>query len=331
MDLSVIGDISTIDWQLDDGVNLSMINDIARNRFYDSIIGQDIRDRCAVDIGFGTGLLTMLALKHGARHVVAYEGDAHRWRLGMNIIKDLGLEDRIDLRWARFQYSDIKELANRIFFAEVVNGNLFQEGLWNILPNHPKLDFRPNQYHLDLYVMEISLESATLLKHPLTESVFHPGVETWPGFVDRVNHYRAGSDPQHWTESLQSGINEFDYHCETIWGWMPHMRFIQTCSPVAGYYIDVNQNTVTTWNDQGRFTRLRDRDVRDIAVDITVSARDQHCCLIVPRASMCHNGQRLYLDQSHWGPVQSPVIIRDFVGRATVTHDVRSGNIKYSL
>lgn len=331
MNLSAIGDISTIDWQRDDGVNLDMINDITRNRFYDAVIGHDMHGKCAVDIGFGTGLLTMLALKHGAQHVIAYEGDAHRWKLGTNIIQDLGLGDRIELRWARFQHSDIKESANRIFFSEVVNGNLFQEGLWNILPNQSNLDFRPNQYYLDLYVMEISLESAMLLKHPPRESVFHPGVEIWPGFIDQVNYYRSGSAPQHRIDSLQSGINEFDYHRETIWGWMPHMKIMQTCSPVAGYCIDIRRNKVSMWNDQGRYTRFRDHDVSAITVDVSVTAQNQRCCLIVPRASMCHNGQRLYLDQSHWGPVQSPVIIQDFVGQVTVAHDVRSGEIRYSL
>ena len=330
MDLTAIGDISTIDWQLDDGVNLNMINDIPRNKFYDSIIGNDIFGKCAVDIGFGTGLLTMMALRHGVQHVVAYEGDAHRWRLGTNIIRDLGLENRIDLRWARFQHSDIKEFADRIFFAEVVNGNLFQEGLWDVLPHQPDLNFRPNRYHLDLYVIEISLETANLLMSPPKESTFHPGVEVWPGFVDRVNYYRSGRDAHRWTQSLQTGINEFDYHCETIWGWMPHMRFIQTGSPVAGYYIDVNHNTVTTWNDQARFTCPRDHDDEALSVKINVDARD-HCCLMVPRASMGHDGQRLYLDQSHWGPVQSPVIIKDFAGQATVIHDVRNGDIRYSL
>ena len=331
MDLSAIGDINAIDWQRDDGVNIDMINDIARNRFYDSIMSHDIRGKRAVDIGFGTGLLTMLALKHGAQHVIAYEQDANRWRLGTNVICDLGLEDRIELRWSKFQHKDIKELTDRIFFTEVVNGNFFYEGLWNILPNEPKLDFRPSQYCLDLYAIDITLDLAHLLKNIPNQSQFHPGVETWPGFVDRINYYRSGSDPQQIDDSVHNGINEFECHSETVWGWIPHMKIIHLYSPVAGYCLDATQNTLSTWNDQDKAIVPRDHDIKDITVEINVMAQNHRCQLIVPRTSMCYNGQKLYLDQSHWGPVQSPVIIKDFVGKVAVCHDVRTGDISYSL
>ena len=42
-----------------------------------------------LEIGFGTGFLSMLALKHGARSIVAYESDINRYQLGCEVIKIL--------------------------------------------------------------------------------------------------------------------------------------------------------------------------------------------------------------------------------------------------
>lgn len=329
MDLAHIGDITTIDWHRDDGVNLDMINDLTRNRFYDAVIRTGMQGSRAVDIGFGTGLLTMLALKHGAQHVTAYESDAHRWRLGTRIIQDLGLEHRVDLRWSRFHSSDIQEFPDHIFFTETVNGNLFQEGLWQSLPQDINVDFRPGCYELDIYALRIPQQVAARLGQAVTNPGFHPGVDTWPGFVDRVNHYRGS--PSQPLAQLTSGLNYFEQHCDTVWGWLPHIMMARDSRPAAGYSIDVSQNTVMTWNQHRTQACTRDADITNITVDVPVAAMGDGCVLLVPRASMSHNQSKLYLDQSHWGPMQHPVVVQDFTGVVTVCHDVRTGDISYSL
>jgi predicted RNA methylase len=57
--------LDRVDFENHDGVYLSMLNDVARNHFYDQIL-TEVRNQHCVEIGFGTGLLSMLALKHGA-------------------------------------------------------------------------------------------------------------------------------------------------------------------------------------------------------------------------------------------------------------------------
>jgi predicted RNA methylase len=89
--------LKRIDWNNHDGVNLGMINDFVRNQFYDRVISRYVQDQDCTDIGFGTGLLSMLALKHGARHIRAFESDTDRYQLGCEIIKQLGLHNRIEL------------------------------------------------------------------------------------------------------------------------------------------------------------------------------------------------------------------------------------------
>jgi predicted RNA methylase len=94
--------LDRVDFENHDGVYLSMLNDVARNQFYDQIL-TEVYDQHCVEIGFGTGLLSMLALKHGARSIVAYESDPDRYRLGCEVIKLLGLQDRITLINQRYK------------------------------------------------------------------------------------------------------------------------------------------------------------------------------------------------------------------------------------
>ena len=71
--------LKEIDWYNHDGVNLSMINDFMRNQFYDRVLSKHVTNQNCTDVGFGTGLLSMIALKHGATHVRAFEVDYHRY------------------------------------------------------------------------------------------------------------------------------------------------------------------------------------------------------------------------------------------------------------
>lgn len=64
-----------INWLSDDGVNLLMINDVPRNAFYSKILSKNVQGKKCCDVGFGTGMLSILALKHGATSIIAYEKD----------------------------------------------------------------------------------------------------------------------------------------------------------------------------------------------------------------------------------------------------------------
>ena len=54
------------------GTPAKMLFDLPRNRYYDTILMQ-CRDQVCADVGFGTGILTAIALYYGAKHVYAYE------------------------------------------------------------------------------------------------------------------------------------------------------------------------------------------------------------------------------------------------------------------
>ena len=92
--------IQRLDWHRTVGLQLGMINSQeppGRNQFYDRMLGKHVRHRRCIDIGFGTGLLTMLAIKHGAEHVEAWEKDRDVFELGLRLIHNLHLDHRISL------------------------------------------------------------------------------------------------------------------------------------------------------------------------------------------------------------------------------------------
>lgn len=124
--------IFTQDWLRDNGIAVPMLMDRKRNRFYDAILKQTVSEKPCVDIGFGTGILSILALKHGARFVDAYECDAARYDMGQQIIRSLGLQNSIALHHEKF-CQDQKVPAGTVVFHEIVDFSIWGEGLFGCL------------------------------------------------------------------------------------------------------------------------------------------------------------------------------------------------------
>jgi protein arginine N-methyltransferase 1 len=62
-----------MDWLKDDGIFLPMINDTGRNIFYKNAIESCVKDKIVVDIGTGTGFLSIWAARAGAKKVYSVE------------------------------------------------------------------------------------------------------------------------------------------------------------------------------------------------------------------------------------------------------------------
>ena len=163
--------LDRVDFENHDGVSLPMLNDVARNQFYDQIL-TEVRDHDCVEIGFGTGLLSMLALKHGARSIIAYESDPNRYQLGREIIKIFGLQHRITLLNQRYDHTCDHD--RTVVFTETVDENIWGEGLYNSLPRLPGRRFLPGQYFLEIYSVPISADIASSLIQMHEEHQFAP-------------------------------------------------------------------------------------------------------------------------------------------------------------
>lgn len=304
--------LKQIDFQYHDGVNLPMINDFMRNQFYDRVLSRYVANQRCTDIGFGTGLLSILALKHGAEHVRAFESDHNRYLLGCEIISRLKLHNKIELIYDR--YTAQKYTPTAVTFTETVNGNLWWEGLWNSLPENPGHVFLPGEYFLELWAVEVPDNFAQgLCRVGQTQRYFAPGVDIDPEFVAVVDTL-AGRDLAPSTVPLSQGIVQFERQQETDWGWIPYMRAVQAGSVVASY-------CATHYC----------RDQTDFVLTVPTDSWKNQTMLIVPRMGMQQDSDRLYLDTGHWGPGENPVLLVHPQETLIVKHNIKSGIITYSL
>ena len=297
--------LDRVDFENHDGVYLSMLNDVSRNQFYDQIL-TEVQDKDCVEIGFGTGLLSMLALKHGARSIVAYESDPDRYCLGCEVIRVLKLQDRITLINQRYNHTCEHE--QTVVFTETVDDNIWGEGLYNSLPRQPGRQFLPGQYFLEIYAVPISADIASSLIQAHEKNYFSPGVDINSRFVSYINLLLS----KKYSKSIKSklelpgGVTELTP--------MPTYIDWATNNTYAGRYVfDANAPFV-------------DDPVRQLQFDTA-----KQPVLIVPRAGMQHGSKRLYLDTGHWKPPANPAVINALNSRVTVEHDLRTGKITYKI
>ena len=322
-----------IDWHNHDGVNLSMINDYVRNQFYDNIIRNNVKDKKIIDIGFGTGLLSMLCLKHGADHVIAFEADSNRFLLGQDIIDSLSLAHKIKLINKKFNHQDLEAYQDYTVVTETVNGNLWQEGLYYSLPRLSGQIFLPGSYFLDLYCISVpTIFAQGLGQEKAGEHVFNPGIDIDQKFVSLINRYINKNYSAAEPSILDPGINNFEPHVDTAWGWIPHLRTAQLNNFCAGYQIDVSSQQLTLKNkNQPDRTVTIDFEQHTIDLQIKNYNPDLSTVLVVPRVGMRHDNYQIYLDQGHWGPTMSSIIINGSNETLTVKHSLIDGEISYEL
>lgn len=307
--------LSRIDWYNHDGVNLGMINDFMRNQFYDRVLSRYVSNQRCTDIGFGTGLLSMLALKHGAEHVRAFESDTDRYELGCEIIQRMALAHKIELINERY---DNSYQTTPVTFTETVNGNLWWEGLWRSLPRDETSIFLPGEYFLEVWALEIPHSFAQGIGvEEQTNRVFAPGVDVDAQFVQTVNELICEAADCEYVptavSTLEPGIVQFDRQVGTVWNWIPYMRAVQAGTRVASY--------IAKYHD----------DREHFELNIPTGLWHNSTVLIVPRMGMQQDTDRLYLDTGHWGPGENPILLHRPQGTLVVRHSVRDGLITYSL
>jgi hypothetical protein len=174
--------------------------------------------------------------------------------------------------------------------------------------------FLPGEYFLEIWAAEIPERFARgMCRTGTTNQAFNPGVDIAQEFVDAVNSLSATVAAVD-VDDLSTGIVTFERQQETDWGWIPYMRAVQSGLVVAKYsssqYVD---------------------DCKDFTLTIDTVDWINKTVLIVPRAGMQQDTDRLYLDTGHWGPTESPILLHRPRGQFTVKHNVQDGVISYGL
>jgi hypothetical protein len=315
----------TLNWNSDDGIFLPMINDINRNNFYDKLLSRYVRDQNCVDIGFGTGLLSLLAIKHGAKSIIAFEKDSNRFELGQYVINRLGLMDKITLINDQFTGNNFIDYSNStIFFHEVMNHEIFGEGLWKIFPKQKLKNqiFLPSHYGIELWTCEIS----DLLNMSLDRNItayqdvpwFNPGIDVDHNFIKVINEilqetyatetqkkeYKIDFDPILPGRRKINEENMNDWGKKFIWN-----KMIRSDGNISAYYkIDISNQTLTILdkNNPESNKQILDLDNPFISLTLDMSMYGDKNVLIYPRAVIGDKDYKFYLDQ-HW-PKLSPVV-----------------------
>ena len=157
------------------GANWDMLNDHLRNQFYNELLKQ-CKDKVVIDVGFGTGILSIIALKHGAKIIHAYEMDKETYLLGKHIIKRLGLKSKIILKDKMF-VKEFDDLPDAIIIHEIVGRNIWNESLTCLNNVSDPRKVIPSVFHAKLYAMEkTEVEVDFKSFHPDT-MVFDPGID----------------------------------------------------------------------------------------------------------------------------------------------------------
>ena len=106
-----------------------MTNDVNRNSFYSQCFGNHlngVRNKKCVEIGFGMGVLSLLAMQHNPKHIHAFEAKKDVYEIGKYLLECSGLDQYITLE---NRYITPQEIAN-MHDVEVVYHELLSEDFW---------------------------------------------------------------------------------------------------------------------------------------------------------------------------------------------------------
>lgn len=122
-------------WLSDDGIFLPMINDRNRNKFYADAIKASAPGKVVVDIGTGTGILSILSARAGAKKVYAVEQDPGRAEFARQMFQRLNLTNVIEVVNANFLDT---EISGDIYVSETINVQIFGEDILSIADHAQK-------------------------------------------------------------------------------------------------------------------------------------------------------------------------------------------------
>ena len=152
--MASVTDSTAFDWFRDDGIFMPMLNDVGRNTFYQQCLDRCVENKIVADIGAGTGLLSFLAVKSGARHVFAIEKNRERYEYLQTMVERLDLKHKITSINDDWLNLDIPA---DIYVSETINTQIFGEDILQ-LANHAIRNggqFIPNRFEI----------TATLYRH----------------------------------------------------------------------------------------------------------------------------------------------------------------------
>ena len=178
------------DWFKNNGIYMPMINDTGRNIAYKAAIERVAPGSVMCDIGTGTGLLSILAAKAGAKKVYSIEMDPGRAEYARDMISKLGITNIqvINKNFLRCNRLDIPDDID-YFISETIGNPIFNENIVD-LSKHAK------QWGGTFIPGKIEVTAEIYKNHPILPLVyaeseafeFQPDIEIDHAYEKTINH-----------------------------------------------------------------------------------------------------------------------------------------------
>jgi type III protein arginine methyltransferase len=163
----------------------AMMNDHPRNRFYYELLKKHVTPETGVlEIGAGSGLLSMMAAQLGAKWVVAVEGSNEMCRLAQENVKANNLQDKIKIMNMLSTDLSPKHLPERphILVSEIFGTLLLGESALDYIQDVRERVLRPDT----VIIPQMGIQYGVLIECPVLESIC--SVSSWNGLnLSRVN------------------------------------------------------------------------------------------------------------------------------------------------
>ena len=177
------------DWFKNNGIYMPMINDTGRNIAYKAAIERVAPGSVMCDIGTGTGLLSILAAKAGAKKVYSIEMDPGRAKFARDMIDQLGITNIqvINKNFLRCDRGDIPDDID-YFISETIGNPIFNENIVD-LSKHAK------QWGGTFIPGKIEVTAEVYRNHPILPLVyaeseafeFQPDIEIDDAYEKTIN------------------------------------------------------------------------------------------------------------------------------------------------
>jgi len=169
--------------------HFAMMNDTPRNEFYYGLLKQHITPETGVlEIGAGSGLLSMMAAKLGAKWVVAVEGSDDMARLARRNVYENGLQDKVTVLCMMSTDLQVKDLPARpdVLVSEIFGTLLLGESAHDYIEDIRKRVLKPDARIIPSH----GVQYAVPIECPTLESITSIG--EWNGL--NLRHVNAVKD-----------------------------------------------------------------------------------------------------------------------------------------
>lgn len=198
-----------------------MINDLPRNEFYYNLLKTHVTSESGVlEIGAGSGLLSMMAAKLGAKWVVAVEGSADMAALARENVKANGLQDRVTVLTMLSTELTLRDLPSKpdILVSEIFGTMLLGESALDYIADVKRRLLRPGT----VVIPQMGVQYAVPISCPTLETIC--SVSNWEG-ID-LSHMMTLQDTVTLVFTKQYGFR------------MSSIPFTRLAEPVALFSVD---------------------------------------------------------------------------------------------